>query len=47
MQNHPEHDHGVPTERWHRRLLLAAGVLLIAVVLVVLHLSGVIGGSHA
>lgn len=47
MPNHPEHDEHVSAAPRSRRVLLGAGVIALAVVLVVLHLSGVIGGAHA
>jgi hypothetical protein len=47
MPNHPEHEDHPRPEHGNRRLLLAAAIIALAVVLVILHLSGVIGGSHA
>ena len=47
MPNHPEHDDDLRPEPGNRRLLLATVVLAAVAVLVILHLTGVIGGSHA
>lgn len=45
MQNHPEHDDEPRPERGTRRLLFAGVLIAVVAVLVILHLTGAIGGS--